>query len=168
MIGGGWAGRLVENGVDAVIHDPHPEAPRRVHEMLANAERAWARLTIVPRRRGTVTFADSVAEAVAGASVVQESAPEDEVAEAATARGDRPARTRRTRSSARRPRGCFRPVLQADMARPERFVVGHPFNPVYLLPLVEVVAGEQTAAEAVDAGVGVLHLDRDGSAARAP
>src|SRR6476620_11839975 len=78
VIGGGWAGRLVENGADAVIHDPHPEAPRRVHEMLANAERAWARLPMVPRRRGTVTFADSVAEAVAGASVVQESAPEDE------------------------------------------------------------------------------------------
>ena len=35
--------------------------------------------------------------------------------------------------------------LQADMERPERFVVGHPFNPVYLLPLVEVVAGEQTS-----------------------
>src|SRR6476660_6779584 len=78
VIGGGWAGRLVENGVDAVVHDPHPEAPRRLQEMLENAEHAWARLTLVPRRRGTVTFAGSVAEAVAEADVVQESAPEDE------------------------------------------------------------------------------------------
>ena len=57
VIGGGWAGRLVENGLDVVVYDPHPEAPRRVEEMLANAERAWARLTLAPRRRGTVRFA---------------------------------------------------------------------------------------------------------------
>ena len=43
--------------------------------------------------------------------------------------------------------------LQADMAHPERFVVGHPFNPVYLLPLVEVVAGERTSAEIVERAV---------------
>src|SRR6476659_1061662 len=78
VIGGGWAGRLVENGVDAVVYDPHPEAPRRVQEMLHNAERTWARLTDVPRRRGGVVFADSLEEAVRDADVVQESAPEDE------------------------------------------------------------------------------------------
>src|SRR5918912_729176 len=43
VIGGGWVARLVESGLDVVVHDPHPEAPRRVSEMLENAERAWAR-----------------------------------------------------------------------------------------------------------------------------
>src|ERR671935_2757399 len=78
VIGGGWAGRLVENGVEVVVYDPHPEAPRRIDEMLANAERAWARLTPAPRRRGSVQFAESIADAVRDADVVQESAPEDE------------------------------------------------------------------------------------------
>ena len=41
VIGGGWAGRLVENGLDVVVFDPHPDAGRRVREVLENAERAW-------------------------------------------------------------------------------------------------------------------------------
>ena len=48
VIGGGWAGRLVENGVDVVVYDPHPEAERRVREVLANAEHAWKQLTLAP------------------------------------------------------------------------------------------------------------------------
>jgi carnitine 3-dehydrogenase len=152
VIGGGWAGRLVENGVDVVVHDPHPEAERRVQEMLENAERAWKQLTLAPRTRGSVSFASSLGGAVTGAEVVQESTPEDEslkrrllaeidehapedVLVCSSTSGLRPSR------------------LQADMSHPERFVVGHPFNPVYLLPLVEVVAGEQTSDEAVERAV---------------
>ena len=52
LIGGGWAGRLVENGLDAVVFDPHPQAERRVRDVMANAERAWAKLTLAPRARG--------------------------------------------------------------------------------------------------------------------
>ena len=48
VIGGGWAGRLVECGYDVVLHDPHPQAERRVREVLDNAERAWAQLTLAP------------------------------------------------------------------------------------------------------------------------
>ena len=40
VIGAGWAARLVENGVDAIVYDPHPEAERRLRRVLANAERA--------------------------------------------------------------------------------------------------------------------------------
>ena len=56
VIGGGWAGRLVENGLDVVLFDPHPDAERRVREVLDNAERAWAQLTYAPRARGNVRF----------------------------------------------------------------------------------------------------------------
>jgi carnitine 3-dehydrogenase len=148
VIGGGWAGRLVENGLDVVVHDPHPEAPRRLQAMLDNAERAWAKLTPGPRRRATVTWAGSVADAVRGADVVQESAPEDEATKRRLlaeidAHADPGALVCSSTS------GLLPSRLQADMKRPERFVVGHPFNPVYLLPLVEVVAGEQTSDDAV-------------------
>ncbi len=149
VIGGGWAGRLVENGVDVVVHDPHPEAERRVREMLAHAERAWTRLTLAPRARGSVSFAASVAEAVAGADVVQESAPEEEALKRrllAEIDAHAPAEALVCSSTS----GLLPSRLQAAMERPERFVVGHPFNPVYLLPLVEVVPGERTSAEAVE------------------
>ena len=148
VIGGGWAGRLVENGVDAIVYDPHPESERRVREVLANAEHAWSKLTQAPRARGAVTFAATLESAVRGADVIQESAPEDvelkrrllaDIEEFA------PADALITSSTS----GLLPSQLQADMARPERFVVGHPFNPVYLLPLVEVVAGERTSEQTV-------------------
>lgn len=149
VIGGGWAGRLVENGVDVVVYDPHPEAERRVREVLENAERAWARLTLIPRAGGTVSFADSLAEAVAGADVIQESALEEEALKRRLlAEIDRHAAPHALVCSSTS--GLKPSLLQADMSRPERFLVGHPFNPVYLLPLVEVVAGELTSEETVE------------------
>jgi carnitine 3-dehydrogenase len=149
VIGGGWAGRLVENGLDTVVYDPHPEAERRVREVLENAERAWARLVLVPRRRGAVSFAPSLADAVRDAEVIQESAPEDEALKRRLlAEIDQHAHPDALVCSSTS--GLLPTLLQADMSHPERFVVGHPFNPVYLLPLVEVVAGERTADEAVE------------------
>ena len=148
VIGGGWAGRLVENGIDVVVYDPHPESERRVRDVLANAERAWAKLTLAPRTRGSVTFAPTLERAVRGADIIQESAPENvelkrrllaDIEEFASARALVASSTS----------GLLPSQLQADMRRPERFVVGHPFNPVYLLPLVEVVAGERTSEDAV-------------------
>jgi carnitine 3-dehydrogenase len=152
VIGGGWAGRLVENGVDVVVYDPHPDAERRVREVLANAERAWRQLTLAPRARGSVTFAASLGEAVRDAEVVQESTPEDEslkrrllVEIGAHARPDALVCSSTS--------GLLPSRLQAEMRNPERFVVGHPFNPVYLLPLVEVVPGEQTSEGTVERAV---------------
>lgn len=148
VIGGGWAGRLVENGLDVVVHDPHSDAERRVREILENAERAWARLTSAPRARGSVSFA-SLPEAVRDADVIQESAPEDEALKkrllAEIEASVRPDALISSSTS-----GLLPSRLQADMEHPERFVVGHPFNPVYLLPLVEVVPGEQTSEETVE------------------
>ena len=149
VIGGGWAGRLVETGHDVVLYDPHPDAARRLGEVLDNAERAWARLTLAPRRRGRVTFADSIAEAVSEADVVQESVPEDEALKRRLLEeieADAPPDALVCSSTS----GLLPSRLQEGLAHPERFVVGHPFNPVYLLPLVEVVAGEGTSEEAVD------------------
>lgn len=149
VIGGGWAGRLVENGVDVTIHDPHPESERRVREVLENAERAWARLTLVPRDRGSVSFAASLAEAVTNADLIQESAPEDEALKRRLlSEIDRHAPAHALVCSSTS--GLLPSRLQVDMSHPERFLVGHPFNPVYLLPLVEVVAGERTSEEAVE------------------
>ena len=148
VIGGGWAGRLVENGIDVTVYDPAPQAEERVRDTLENAEHAWARLTLAPRTRGSVSFAASLAGAVGDADVVQESVSEDETLKrdllAEIDAGARPETLICSSTS-----GLLPTRLQADMRRPERFVVGHPFNPVYLLPLVEVVAGEQTSESSV-------------------
>ena len=55
VIGAGWAARLIENGLDVVMCDPDPEVERKVGEVLANADRAYAKLTMAPRgRRGSI------------------------------------------------------------------------------------------------------------------
>jgi carnitine 3-dehydrogenase len=138
------------NGVDVRLHDPAPGAEQGVAQALENARRAYGRLTLAPLPpEGTLVFAGSVEEAVAGAELVQESAPERlELKQELLAAADRAAPAGAVICSST---SGLRPTdLQAGMARPERFVVGHPFNPVYLLPLVEVCGGEQTAAESLD------------------
>jgi carnitine 3-dehydrogenase len=150
LIGAGWAARLIHNGVDVNIYDPDPQAPRRLANVLTNADRAFAKLTNAPQtRRGSVRFAASLAEAVEGADLIQESAPERlELKQRLLAEIDRAAASEALIGSSTS--GLRPSELQCDMARPERFVVGHPFNPVYLLPLVEVVGGVSTAAATIE------------------
>jgi len=150
VIGGGWAARFALNGVDVRLYDPAPDAEQTVAEMLDNARRAARRLTLAPLpAEGSVTLAPSLEEAVAGAAFVQESAPEREGLKrdllAAASRAAPPDTVFATSTS-----GLLPSRLQADMEHPERLTVGHPFNPVYLLPLVEVCGGEQTAPETVE------------------
>jgi carnitine 3-dehydrogenase len=155
VIGGGWAARFLLNGVDVQVHDPGPGSERGVAQALENARRAYGRLTLAPLpAEGSLVFAGSVEEAVAGADFVQESAPEQlELKQELLAAADRaaPAGTIICSSTS-----GLRPTdLQAGLARPERLVVGHPFNPVYLLPLVEVCGGEQTDPATVDRAAAV-------------
>ncbi|HEX4982633.1 MAG TPA: L-carnitine dehydrogenase [Ilumatobacteraceae bacterium] len=155
VIGGGWAARFVLNGVDVDLYDPDPDAARKVGEVLDNARRAYDRLTDVPRSaEGTLRFVGAPDEAVADADFVQESAPERlDVKRAMLADASRAAGASVVLGSSTS--GLLPTDLQRDMAHPERLVVGHPFNPVYLLPLVEVVAGGATAAASIDRAVDV-------------
>jgi carnitine 3-dehydrogenase len=155
VIGGGWAARFALNGVDVRLYDPAPEASEAVDAMLANARRALRRLTLAPLpAEGSVTLVDTPEEAVAGAEFVQESAPEREQLKvdllAAASRAAAPDAVFATSTS-----GLLPSRLQADMAHPERFTVGHPFNPVYLLPLVELCGGARTAPETLERAAAV-------------
>jgi carnitine 3-dehydrogenase len=155
VIGAGWAARFLLHGVDVRLFDPDPEAERKVGEVLDNARRALRRLTLAPiPAEGGLTLVSSPEETVAGCDFVIESAPEREqlkrellsavdgvvgpdVVIASSTSGLLPSR------------------LQQDMRHPERMLVGHPFNPVYLLPLVEVCAGQRTSPEAVERAAAV-------------
>jgi carnitine 3-dehydrogenase len=149
VIGGGWAARLVLTGIDVAVYDPDPEAERKIGEVFRLAERAYAKLTSAPLTRpGQLRFAKSVAEAVENAGFVQESAPERlPLKQKLLAEISRHAPADALIGSSTS--GLLPTDLQAEMARPENLVVAHPFNPVYLLPLVELVAGRKTAPETV-------------------
>ena len=150
VIGAGWAARFVLNGCDVRLFDPAPEAGTGAEEVLANARATYEQLTLAQLPpEGELRCVGSVEEAVAGAELVQESAPERvELKRQLLAEADRAAPPDALVCSST---SGLRPTeLQADMERPERFCVAHPFNPVYLLPLVELCGGERTAAETVE------------------
>src|SRR3954449_10464144 len=155
VIGGGWAARSVPTGVAARLYDPAPDADRAVGEVLDNARRAMRRLTLAPLPpEGTLTLVERPEAAVEGAAFVQESAPECEALKRdllAAASRAAPADVVFASSTS----GLLPSRLQADMAHPERLTVGHPFNPVYLLPLVEVCGGERTTPETVERAAAV-------------
>ena len=150
VIGSGWAARFVLNGVDVSVFDPNPEAGRKAGEVLDNAERAFARLFGDARpARGEVRIAASIAEAVDGAGFIQESVPERlELKRAVLAGIDAAAPPETVVASSTS--GLLPTDMQRDLAHPGRMLVGHPFNPVYLLPLVEIVGGRATDAAAVE------------------
>jgi carnitine 3-dehydrogenase len=144
VIGGAWAARFVLNGHDVVMFDPDPQAARKVGEVLANARRAYAKLTMAPwPAEGSLRIVATVDEAAADADFIQESAPERiELKQQLLAAASRACRSDVVIGSSTS--GLLPTDMQRDMTHPERLVVGHPFNPVYLMPLVEVVGGALT------------------------
>jgi len=151
VIGGGWAARLLWHGVDVTVCDPHPETERRLRDILADAEPALQRLYRSSNTlSGNLAFVTDIKSAVHGTDYIQESAPErEDLKRSLLAEIDAhcpPDALICTSTS-----GLLPTRLQKDMQRPERFMVGHPFNPVYLLPLVEICGGEKTQQ---------IHMDR--------
>jgi carnitine 3-dehydrogenase len=147
VIGGGWAARFMLNGVSVRLYDPAFKAIERVQERLEKARVAFRQLTQVPLpEEGVLTVVDSVTDAVRGVDLVQENAPERlELKQQLLAEACRAAAPETLICSST---SMLRPSsLQAQMPRPERLLVAHPFQPVYLVPLVELCAGERTAPE---------------------
>ncbi len=150
VVGGGWAARLLLNGVNVRMFDPDLDAERKLQASLDNAEHAWNCLTPEERPvRGTLKFCDSVAEAVEGAELVQESVPErlEIKTEVHAEIGAHIAPTAIIGSSTS---GLLPTDIQASMPRADRMMVAHPYVPVYLLPLVELVGGEKTSPAAIE------------------
>jgi len=145
VIGGGWAARFLLNGIDVNVFDPSETAERTLHEMLSNAKRAYAKLTMAPLLKpGKLVFLDSIEKAVQDVEFVQESAPERlELKRSIINQIDQYAPESALICSSTS--GLKPSSLQAEMKHPERFMVGHPFNPVYLLPLVEICGGGKTS-----------------------
>ena len=141
LIGGGWAARFLLHGWDVAVSDPSPKAEAQIGAILDNA-RQWlpALADVAMPSEGELTFAESLTESVLGADWVQESVPEELALKhkvLAEIQANAPDNAIVGSSTS-----GFKPSeLQEGAKHPGQILVAHPFNPVYLLPLVEVVAG---------------------------
>lgn len=169
VIGGGWAARFLLNGWDVRVFDPDPEAKRKIGEVLDNARRSLPGLSDVALPdEGRLSFHDDLGDAVAKAVWIQESVPENlaikqKVFATIQAFCDTGAIIGSSTSG-------FKPSeLQKGASRPEQIMVTHPFNPVYLLPLIELVTTptndtariEQASAMLVSLGLHPLHVKKE-------
>jgi carnitine 3-dehydrogenase len=149
VIGGGWAARFLLNGWDVAVFDPDPEAARKIGEVLANARASLPALSDIPMSaEGRLHFAGSITEAVEGADYVQESVSERlDLKHRVLAQIQQSAHGVPIGSST----SGFRPSqLQEGAADPSVIFVAHPFNPVYLLPLAEVVPSPRSDPEVIE------------------
>ncbi len=157
VIGGGWAARFLLNGWNVSVYDPDPEAQRKISEVLENARRSLPSLydkTLPPE--GTLTFHESLADAVSGATWIQESVPERlDLKHSIYAQIQEHAPGKAILGSST---SGFKPSqLQKEAIRPEQILVTHPFNPVYLLPLVELVPSAITSSAVVEQALNILN-----------
>ncbi|NUV78074.1 3-hydroxyacyl-CoA dehydrogenase NAD-binding domain-containing protein [Streptomyces fungicidicus] len=169
VIGGGWVAHFLARGYDVTAWDPAPDAALKLRRLV---DAAWPALTSLGLAEGAspdrLTVTGTLEQAVAKAEFVQESAPEKLDLK----------RDLLTRLDAATPPGVViasstsgYPMtdMQTTAADPSRLVVGHPFNPPYLIPLVEVVGGEHTDPAAVAwaarfyeaAGKSVITMDNE-------
>jgi carnitine 3-dehydrogenase len=149
VIGASWAAEYLARGFDVVATDPAPSAESNLRKMV---DEAWKDLTSIGLSKGAsrdrLSFTTSMKEALAQADLVQENGPErpdfkmklyaemDEIA---------PLDTLLASSSS----GITPSVIQSQCKHPERVVIGHPFNPPHVIPLVEVVGGGKTSPDAI-------------------
>ena len=149
VIGASWAAQYLARGFDVVATDPAPNAEESLRKYVDNA---WELLITVGLSSGAsrerLSFTSNMHDALASADFVQENAPErPEFKTKLFAEMDdaTPLDSIIASSSS----GITPSVMQAKCKHPERVLVGHPFNPPHIIPLVEVVGGAKTSPEAI-------------------
>jgi carnitine 3-dehydrogenase len=149
VIGASWAAQYLARGLDVVATDPAPNAEANLRKYVDDA---WEQLEEIGLSTGAsrdrLSFTKDSNEAFAKADLVQENGPERpdfkmklfaDIDEAT------PVDSIIASSSS----GITPSVIQSACKHPERVIVGHPFNPPHIVPLVEVVGGTKTSPEAI-------------------
>ncbi|MCA0988625.1 3-hydroxyacyl-CoA dehydrogenase NAD-binding domain-containing protein [Guptibacillus algicola] len=150
VIGNGWITRFLANGYDVVATDPADGAEERMRKAVDHAWPYVKELGLADgASRDRLSFEQDLATAVANADYIQENVPEvEDLKESVLKNIDAHAKKDAVIGSSTS--GIKPSYLQRGLAHPERFVVAHPFHPVYILPLVEVVPGQGTTKEYTD------------------
>jgi 3-hydroxyacyl-CoA dehydrogenase, NAD binding domain len=148
-IGGSWVAWFLARGMQVTVWDPRAEAVDFVRSYVTDAWPAMARLGMTADASPNAwRLCATAEEAVADAEFIQENAPErTAIKRELYARLDPvvPAEAVLASSTS----GLIMSEMQAGLRSAARFVVGHPFNPPHLIPLVEVVGGRETASETI-------------------
>ena len=153
VIGASWAAEYLARGFDVVATDPAPNTESNLRKLI---DEAWKDLTSIGLAKGAsrdrLRFTTNMKEALSAADFVQENGPErpdfkmklyaemDEVV---------PVDSLLASSSS----GITPSVIQSQCKHPERVVIGHPFNPPHIIPLVEVVGGNKTSPDAIQQAI---------------
>src|ERR1700739_4943266 len=153
VIGASWTALFLAHGLAVVVNDPRLDVETVVREYISNNLSTLKELGLSTESlESKLSFEADLERSVAGADIVQENGPEriefkqDLWGRIGKVRGEDAVML-----SARSAKTATEQALK--MPRPERLLVGHPFNPPHLIPLVEVVPGEKTSPEAVDDAV---------------
>ena len=150
VIGASWAAYYLARGFNVIATDPAPNAEANLWKYVDEAWTTLSKNGLSPRAsRDRLTFEPEMAKALAKADFVQENAPE---------RPDFKAKLFAQMDDATPPDSILASssssitmdVIQSACKRPERCVIGHPFNPPHVIPLVEVVGGARTSPETID------------------
>jgi 3-hydroxyacyl-CoA dehydrogenase len=149
VIGASWATHYLARGYDVVATDPAPNAEENLRKYVDQAWEQARNLALTPgASRDRLSFTANMQEALANADFVQENAPERpefKIKLFAEMDAAAPADSIIASSSS----GITPSVMQSNCKHPERVLVGHPFNPPHIVPLVEVVGGTKTSSEAI-------------------
>ena len=150
VIGASWAAQYLARGFDVVATDPAPNAETNLRKYVQDA---WNLLRAIGLSPGAtpqrLTFTANMKEALSEADLVQENGPERpefKIKLFADMDDATPAESIIASSSS----GITMDVMQSSCKRPERCVIGHPFNPPHVIPLVEVVGGAKTSEEVIE------------------
>lgn len=153
VIGASWAAYYLSRGFNVVATDPAPNAETNLRKYV---DEAWKTLSknglSAGASRDRLTFEPKMAQALANADFVQENAPERpdfKIKLFAEMDDATPTESILASSSS----GITMDVIQSGTKRPERCVIGHPFNPPHIVPLVEVVGGAKTSPQTIEQAI---------------
>lgn len=150
VIGSGWIARLLQHGYTVRAFDPTPNyqigLTQRIDQAISALERAGLAKQI---DRNNLTLCETLADACYPADWIQENGPENLEIKHSIHR-EIEAAAKSTAIIASSSSGLLPTDIQKVYEKPERLIIGHPFNPVYLLPLVEIVGGEGTSSGVIE------------------
>jgi 3-hydroxyacyl-CoA dehydrogenase len=150
VIGASWAALFLAHGLEVIATDPAPNAEENLREYVNSAWSALEQLGLsAGASKERLSFTTRLSDALEGVDLVQENGPEKadfKIKLFADMDALTPATTILASSSSGIPIG----VSQSQCKHPERCVIGHPFNPPHLVPLVEIVGSEKTSTETIE------------------
>src|SRR6201987_34230 len=153
VIGASWAAFYLARGFNVTATDPAPNAEENLRKFI---DAAWKDLTVIGlspnASRDHLQFTTDMKKALADVDLVQENGPERKDFKVKLF-ADMDAATPKDSIIASSSSGLTMSVMQSACKNPERCVIGHPFNPPHMVPLVEVVAGAKTSAETVERAI---------------